>query len=211
MTLLVYCSYPVLDQSGEPEWVSRLESLLGDNGLSAFALYRPWVPLRAQSNIFPLLESSPHPFFSSNAALLQLPMEAMGSLGDRRTQNALDAADRAEPNNIIPFKDIFCLMRSHIVISDLSKPSYGETFRDVFMAHLAKIPIIGLTDRFMNSPIIFNMVDTVVPLSRLDVVLHQMVSYSLSYVREETTTKTGDLTTTHDVTQENTDHGTTVS
>ena len=207
MTILTYCSYPVLDQREEPPWVSGLEAVLAANKLNLFSLYHPWVPLKAQTKLYPLLESEPHPFFVENAKLLKLPEHVLRPFGSPEVQKLLSQADRAEPNNIVSFKDLFCLTRSKIVIADLSNPSFGELFQDVFYAHLAEIPLIGVSSRFLLSPVMLNRIETLVPMGRLDIIVQQLVSYSMGYVRAATE-KSGDLDTTPEVADpENTGNG----
>ena len=181
MSLIVYCSYPMLNQAYEPSWVSNLETVFSVNKIDAFRLYRPWFPLRSQPRIMELLHTEPHPFFVSNRESLGLPDIIFQDFDSKIFQDYLQKYDHPEPNNFLTYRDLYCLVRSHILLVDVSVPSYGETFHDAFFAKMARIPMVGLTSRFLNSPIMMNYIDVFMNPEKIDVLIRQLVSYSQGY------------------------------
>lgn len=192
MKLLVYCSYPVLDQSQEPSWVDTLAETINKHGMSDnFVLYRPWHPLGSQKQVFPLLRE-PHPFFKQNEKTLGIPLELGLSFENPQLQRFLSSCDDPEPRNTVIYRDMYCLIRSHIVLADLSKPSFGEVFQDVLFASMAGIPIVGLSDRFLQSPHMMNRVDVFTSPLKTESLVRQLVSYSLGYGTPEEKSKEED-------------------
>ena len=150
---IVYCSYPTLNQQ-EPEWVQAiLDPMFQEAG---FCFYRPYLSLENQITNIDLLkslsEATPNSILQENAELLRLQKECF--LNIDQAQPMLQATDSGHPTNNSTSKDVFVLSRSNLVLSDQCLPSI-ETSMELFLASCARIPVICMTDKYLNSPWMF--------------------------------------------------------
>ena len=74
----------------------------------------------------------------------------------------LAAADSGEPTLRVADRDLYCLIRSDMMLVDLSMPGYGEQGVDVLFGHLGQMPIIGITDRYQNAPALLQRLDCLI-------------------------------------------------
>lgn len=161
--MLVFCAHP--HQAVEPQWVAPLASEL--RGVKRVNLYRPWLPLREQlqnPDVRDALSRKPRHQFAKNQNALRLPdwmfaplPEAMPILDEiESSDHLIRSADR----------HLFCLMRSDLMLVDLSTPGYGDQGIDTLFGHLGGMSMIGLTDRFQNAPsLVSRLVCLIAPTS----------------------------------------------
>ena len=209
MSLLVYCSYPILGQQSEPSWVSSLSDVLSRNK-GQYCLYRPWLTLEDQlknSDLQQCLVKDPNPILGNNSSLFKIPDRVFSPVSD--VINDLLFFDGTDPHVLMPIKDLYCLVRSQILIADISLPSYGEVPSDVLLAYMANIPVIGITNRFVNSPSLVSKMEALITAPNVSTVISklipQLTAMALGYVSSDYH-KNGDLTKEETKT-ENIDHG----
>lgn len=92
----------------------------------------------------------------------------------------LGAADGSEPLISAADKDLYCLMRSDIMLVDLSTPGYGEQGADVLFGQLGGMPIVGITDRFQNAPSLLARIDCLIAPTRVEQIIHVVMMYGNS-------------------------------
>lgn len=154
---IIYCSYPILNADGEPAWVASVaqDPMFRDNG---FCFYRPYISLaehfRDDSFFMSLQTAQVNEKLKTNAAFLKLDNICFESM--EKAGSMLNATDVALPLNQNVLKDVFCLARSSLLISDCSQASFGETAVEFMLASFGDIPTIALTDKYVNSPWFLN-------------------------------------------------------
>lgn len=167
--MLVYCAYPMAKT--EPQWVAPLAAAL--HGVPKVSLYRPWIPLHEQLQNPDLrddLMRPPRPAFVENFKAFRLRDELFGDLDE--IGGFLASADGDEPLIKAADKDLYCLMRSDMMLVDLSAPGYGEQGLDALFGHLGGMPVIGLTDRFQNAPSLVSRLDCLIAPTNVGQITH---------------------------------------
>lgn len=159
--MLVYVAYPM--SPVEPQWVAPLAAALHEK--HRVHLYRPWIPLNEQLQNPDLRDDllrPPRPSFIDHHKALKLPDILFGDLNDPEVQAFLLQADGADPLIKSADKDLYCLMRSDMMLVDLSTPSFGDQGVDLLFGHLSGMPVVGLTDRFQNAPSLVSRLDCLI-------------------------------------------------
>jgi hypothetical protein len=102
--------------------------------------------------------------------ILKIGPELFGDL--KQASQLLGAGDSGEPLVRSADKDLYCLIRSDILLVDLSTAGYGEQGLDVLFGHIGGMPIIGITDRFQNAPSLFSRLDCLICPDSVGQIVH---------------------------------------
>ena len=149
MKKLVYLSFPLLGVENKPDWVDPVK-LNPTSRKEGWGFYDPWHPMKEQdASLRELLGRPPAPTFRDNQRALKLDVDLFKSPAEV-AQRFMDADVSCRIENVT-FRSLYVLLRSDIVLIDLSSPSY-EGHMDLLYAHLGNVPSIGITDRFVSSP-----------------------------------------------------------
>lgn len=155
---LIYCCHPTTTQ--EPAWIEPLKNMLD----SEWVLYRPWLGFQEQlqdPRLTTALSADAAEFFAANHTLLRLSPPLLNPFAE--VLPSLLGFERSDAHMLMPYRDLYAFIRCHVMLVDLSTPSYGEVGHDVGLAHMARIPMIGISDRFINSPAIVPKLEALVP------------------------------------------------
>jgi hypothetical protein len=82
------------------------------------------------------------------------------------------AADQPDPVVSSFKKDLYCLVRSDMMICDLSVLSAGEQGHDILIAQAAQIPTLGVTDRFQIPPSLLSRLTVLAAPSTTSHIVH---------------------------------------
>lgn len=164
---LVYFAHPMTPV--EPPWITALS---GELGRSNVQVYRPAVPLIEQLQnkaLTEALERPPAPKFRALAEALQIDSDLFEPL--QRALPSLAEADVSEPLVRSVRKDLFCLMRSDLVVCDLTSMSMGDQGHDILFARAGGLVVVGVTDRFQQPPALLRLLTALVaPTSQAQLV-----------------------------------------
>lgn len=156
--MLVYISYPELSEPSG--WVSELFQQ-DVEGLTFLDPNHSIVQQAQNKNVFELLNRHPHRTAQEHASVFKLDNELFQSLNEV-SQRIGHAESTAYLD--LPFKNLYCLLRSDLLIVDMNGP---EVAQDVMYAWMWNIPIIGATYKFLNSPTVQAKCDAI--LNPLDI------------------------------------------
>ena len=92
----------------------------------------------------------------------------------------LAAGDEPQPTLQVAYKDLYCLMRSDVMLVDLSSPGYGEQGIEVLFGHIGRLPIVGLTDRFQTPPSILSRLDCLIAPTNTQQIVRAIQMYGKS-------------------------------
>lgn len=155
----VFLSYVVTDQNQIAAWIPELVSRTeGD-----LIFYDPWRTVAEQlaSPLFmeTLSRSSCAPRAAEHCDALKLDADLFKdpvSVGQR-----LQMSDTATTIDFA-FKDLYVLLRCDLMLVDFSTPAQGSRSQEAMYAHLANIPIIGISSRFILHPWFMNVAKVIV-------------------------------------------------
>lgn len=119
---------------------------------------------------------APRPAFIENFKAFKLRDELFGDLDD--VGKFLAESDVEEPVIKSADKDLYCLMRSDMMLVDLSAQSYGEQGLDLLFGHLSGMPVIGLTDRFQNAPSLVSRLDCLIAPTSVGQIVRAIEAFS---------------------------------
>ncbi len=115
------------------------------------------------------LERPPATRFQSLADALCIDSDLFEPI--QRALPSLAEADVSEPLVRAVRKDLFCLMRSDLVICDLTSPSLGDQGHDILFARAGGLVVVGVTDRFQHPPALLRLLNALVaPTSQTQLV-----------------------------------------
>ncbi len=156
MSRLVYLSYPILMV---PWWVENLK-------VDHVGFYRP------TSSMKELLEDTAYTEAFTSATPLKTENRLLKAIGmrsgppDRTLEQFADWIGKIDESSLAStVRDDENLLRSTLMISDISSPSFGEQGVDIVRAFALGIPILGITDQALNSLSLLRYMSAVIPAS----------------------------------------------
>lgn len=193
MSKLIYMSYSLMDQASKPDWVDKLK----DNPMvvkEKWSLYDPSLGFNGnfEAGFYTAAVLSDNSRVNKQAyesqKSLRLDPALFSDLG--KVINRIKAADGA-PSIDLPFKDLYVILRSDIVLVDLNTADHGERSQEVLYAYLFGIPVVGVAHRFILSPWMVGKVNSVVFPVTTDEIVSQVLAYdhkitsAIKYLRED--------------------------
>lgn len=161
--MLIYASFPITGYEEKPKWVLSIRNSLQPCEM----LYDPSLPIQSQfsqeSFIRHLEMTVPQEVISSlfKNRSEGFPLWLSSPISDHIVKEALASCDSESEADFI-FREIYVILRSNILLADLSNPSFGGVSSSILFARLLSIPIIGLTYRFHVSPWMFQELSAMV-------------------------------------------------
>ena len=136
----ILCAYSSLHYVDKPRWQVQLEE---NPSLSDFVFQDAFSPVNGGVD---WSNREPNRILRENAALLGIH------------ETVFDPSLPAEIDEPISstVKDEWLLVRMDALIVDLCVPSFGDFHRSLFLAKVGGIPILGLSNRFVSSPQVYN-------------------------------------------------------
>ncbi len=175
---LIYCSYPLMDAEVQVDWIDKLAK----NPVARkenWAIYNPRLGFVENFETDPyraVAMTDPGRISEKAKALAEpLQLDPMLFLPFPEVQHRLAAADRA-PTVDVPFKDLYVILRSDIVLADISNANHGED-QAVMYAHLLGIPVVAISHRFIMSPWIVGKVSSVIFPKTSDEIVQQVLAF----------------------------------
>jgi hypothetical protein len=179
MSKLIYLSYPLMDKDTKPDWVEKIKV----NPMvqkEHWALYDPMLGFSGnfESGIYMAAFLSDNTRLSEHAKAnqkeLRLDPALFGDLGTvlRRVKESDE-----RPSIDLPFKNLYVLLRSDIMLVDLNDPDHGERSQEVLYAYLFGVPVVGVAHRFILSPWVAGKVSAVVFPATTDEIVAQVLAY----------------------------------
>lgn len=148
--LLVYCAYPIIDQSKEPQWVDVLNHVQLENKLLENVLvYRPFYSLSEQGKLEEIL-GLPSATADLDAIVRLLDLDA--SYLPKSLEDAIKLENNREFSDMLVLKELWILSKCDIMVADLDLADRGERDMPLTIAKLLKMPIIGVTNKFIQGP-----------------------------------------------------------
>jgi hypothetical protein len=148
--LLVYCAYPIIDQSKEPQWVDVLNHVQLENKLlTNVFIYKPFYGLDVQLKLQEML-SLPSATSDLEAVVRLLDLDV--SSVPKSWEEALSLESNREFSEMLVLKELWILSKCNIMIADLDLADRGERDMPLTIAKLLKLPIIGVTNKFIQGP-----------------------------------------------------------
>jgi len=138
---LIYFSYPMLGYTEQPPWVDMLRPYLASAG---YLTYNPFDKINAQYNQedIPALNALPIKVVKSLCSVLCIPEEVL--LPFEAVWKLMQSGDDNDNYGIV-FQCLWLLVRSSLVICDVTKPVIGAgTSQELLYAKQLGIPTIGL-------------------------------------------------------------------
>jgi len=175
---LVYCAYSILDQIEPPDWLGKLAAnkTVVNQG---WGLYDPALGFMANSQN-PAVAAAlshdrkiPHKIAEAHE-VLRLDPKLFAPLGDVAAR--MSAADRF-PSIDVSFKHLYVLLRSDVVLVDLTVPSHGGKYYEALYGHLFGKPVIGISHRFILSPWVAQRCDALVFPKNTDEIVRQVLAF----------------------------------
>lgn len=174
--MLIYCAYSNLDEAEPPDWVVKLR----DNPTmraSRWTLYEPFHGfagnVERQARLMAEL-ADPGRLRKPEGDLKLDPMlfEPLTT----QVMGRMQAGDGG-PTIDVPFKNLYVLLRSDIVLVDLNVPSHGGKAQEVLYAYLLGVPVVGVAHRFILSPWLVEKCKAVVFPKTSDDIVHQVMAF----------------------------------
>jgi len=171
---IIYCSCPILGMEGEvQEWIPQLEALSKETG--KFLVYNPWRPFADMHKDNPLLWEVSLGYaiktlsdrlknIQANAMLniLRLPQHLLMPYETKEIQELIKWGDEGDYAAEVDLKDTYVLLRASMMLVDLNEPSHGGVGVEVTLAHILRMPIVGVSHRFHHSPQMVRRAPTIV-------------------------------------------------
>ncbi len=150
---LLYCASPVLGVQAVPGWVNRLSEFprLQEIGLVP---YTPLLGIQEQLNFPGFKEALGQPvnnWFHALRGPLRLGQSMFAPL-EKILPDLISIENRDGGLLASITLDTYALIRSAAMVVDLGFKTGGECSAEVMLAHFGRIPIVGMTDRFVHSP-----------------------------------------------------------
>jgi len=179
MSKLIYCSYSIMDQDSAPDWITKMPQ----NPVvqrERWGFYNPALgfvenfehDLRIAAALSDQTRIKPLAFQNQQ----QLRLDPMLFHPLTKVMDRMKANDQG-PSVDLPFKNLYALIRSDIVLLDLNVPEHGEKSQEVLYAYLCNIPVVGIAHRFILSPWIVGKVKSVIFPSTTDEIVQQVLAY----------------------------------
>jgi hypothetical protein len=175
---LCYVSYPLIDTDKVPRWIASFAAhpLVQQE---SWGIYDPGLGFAGNMQnprcLVPLSES--HRISeraTRNREALRLDPALFAPL-TRESMRRIEAAD-AGPSVDIPFKHLYALLRSDVVLADLDEPNHGES-HEVLYAYLLGVPVVGIANRFILSPWVTEKCNVVVFNDNADAIVRQVLAH----------------------------------
>jgi hypothetical protein len=175
---LIYCSFNLVDANEPPDWIEKFKSNVITKK-EKWSIYNPYLSftenVRMDPTILTIL-NDPERFSRGAPDLKSLKLDPaiLGQL--QEVMPRLQAADNG-PTIDLPFRNLYVILRSDIVIADLNSPGHGEASQEVMYAYLFGVPVVGLSHRFILSPWVVSKVRAVVFPRTTDEIAQQVLAY----------------------------------
>lgn len=150
--MLVYCSYPLLDTVGEPEWVGTLIYAKQQGSLEGITLYRPLLTLAGQDYLEAKLDRKGDDVLSVINMLHLQDTYLPESVAD------VELLETPKGDSLkVVTKELWVLSKADVLVVDCGNPSHGEKDMLLMAARLMHIPVIGVGNSFINNPWLVQM------------------------------------------------------
>jgi hypothetical protein len=168
-----------MDQDSKPDWIEKLKV----NPMvvqERWSLYDPMLGFSGnfESNIYTATCLSDNSRVNKHAQVyqkeLRLDPALFRNLGE--VLKRIKASDGG-PSIDLPFKDLYVILRSDIMLVDLNEAEHGERSQEVLYAYLFGVPVIGVSHRFILSPWMAGKMNAVVFPATTDEIVAQVLAY----------------------------------
>jgi len=173
---LIYCAYNLMEQDGPPDWIQKFKT----NPVvrqERWSIYDPYftftenvgtdVGLMSRLNDEARLKKI-------DPVALKLDPQLLSPIGV--VLDRIKVSDNS-PTIDIPFRELYVLLRSDIVLADLNSMGHGEVSQEVMYGYLFGVPVVGLSHRFILSPWIAGKLRSVIFPRTTDEIVQQVLAY----------------------------------
>lgn len=143
MSKFVYLSYPAME--GIPDWIQKIKEYKHQD----VCLLDPYDPNQIQDPaVQACLNRDPNETAVQWKEAFKLePMLFLPPNESVATRFVINERKPVLDN----YKSMYCLLRADVMLVDMNLASYGDVAQEVLYAWLWNIPVIGITNRFINS------------------------------------------------------------
>jgi hypothetical protein len=151
--MIIYCAYPILNQTEEPVWMNILKYAVGNKLITNTSVYSSFTSLTEQESLHSIIGDINYK--STEKGDIYSLLDSL-NISDIYVPTSLEevlALDDSQGNSLkIVTKDLWVLTKANLLIVDCDTPSYGEKDMLLTVANLIGIPTIGVSNNFIISP-----------------------------------------------------------